>query len=467
MLPVSAGTTWQKHLFGGVPDLVESFHARAELEFGKIVKLLDKPEADYIDNERRLRALSLICQINDHAAKVLETQIEKYVQASNEMAPFRDRSRVSQNEFDRVVMTEIKPGSQPHIDMYYANSNAIYLDIYNKYFTAGYYDQYTTKAEDKLLERNLLPEYTEIQYPLDSKWSVMLEKPSGGTQKVSSGFGSETMSEGRMLTSFNIPARHNLVLEREFKFEVMPEFAFVFVAYEQDSEIWVNGQKLEQVYIQVDDQDFGMVYAIRIDGDLWKTGSNSFKGVFPNAFITDQPFHFSSSVFFEADKLSLDLPTETQKLLTDSNWTVISIDPETNEEIKSYAIPAENFNIPMDRSVFLTDVSALPIWTVETQENLQTTVVFETEFEINGDIMEGYLDFVAPDSAKLYLNGRTLGPVYQMSYNTNPFLVYPSRADLPVEYLRPGLNTLRIEVQNYSPNRGMIAELSLTQSAKE
>jgi len=80
---------------------------------------------------------------------------------------------------------------------------------------------------------------------------------------------------------------------------------------------------------------------------------------------------------------------------------------------------------------------------------------------------EGYLDFVAPDNAKLFLNGQPLGPVYELNYDTEPFLVYPVRAGLPVGLLKPGLNKLRMEVRNNSPNRGMLAELGITVSAKE
>jgi len=38
---------------------------------------------------------------------------------------------------------------------------------------------------------------------------------------------------------------------------------------------------------------------------------------------------------------------------------------------------------------------------------------------------------------------------------------------LPVGLLKPGLNKLRMEVRNNSPNRGMLAELGITVSAKE
>ncbi len=467
LLTVGANTTWQKHLFGGTPDLVQSFQTKTELEVNKIVKLLDQPEADILDNERRLRALSLISQINDRAAEVLETQIERYIQVSNELAPFRDRKRVSQEEFDSMVNSEVRLNSRPYIEAYYSNSSQIYLDIYNKYFTAGYFDQYTTKAEDKLIERNLLPDYTEVRHAFDPAWNARLEKPEGGSRKIDSGFGSLTLDDGRMLSTYSIPARHDLVLEREFKFEVAPLFAYVYLAYEQDPQILVNDSKINVIYIPVYTEDFGTVYAIRIDGRAWKNGSNGFRAVFPNAAVADTPIHFSTSFFFDAAEMVMDAPTENVTMVSNSDWIVISKDPDTDEEIRSYASLAQSFDLPIDRSTFLQNTSAQPIWAYETQDSQQTTVIFEKEFELDANFIAGYLDFVAPDSARLFVNGRPLGPMYELSFDAEPFLVYPVRASLPAEYLRPGLNKLRIEIQNYSPNRGMLAELGITVSAKE
>ena len=467
LLPVSAGTTWQRHLFGGTPNLVPSLQTRSELEVEKIVKLLDHPESDILENDRRLRALSLICAINDRAAQVVETQIDKYIQVANEMAPFRDRTRVSQAEFDTLVNNEIKFYSQPYIDIYYNNSNLIYLDIYNKYFTAGYYDQYTTKAEDKLIERNLLPEYGEGRHALDSGWDIRLKNPDGDLQSSASEPGSLLLDDGRLLSTYAIPAHHDLLLEREFQFDAAPRFAYVYLAFGQDPHIRINVSRLDLIYIPGYDEDFGKVYAIRIDGDALQAGANDFQAVFPNALASEAPILFSSSFFFDAAALENDETTQNLTIVSDTSWIAISRDPESNEETSFYASLAPDFDLPMDRSVFLRDLSAEPIWIVETQENPPTVVIFEKEFELDAGFVAGYLDFVAPDAARLYLNGQAVGPEYALNYDTEPFLVYPLRADLPAEFLKPGLNKLRIEVQNHSLNRGLLAELNITLSAKE
>ncbi len=469
LITVNAMTTWQQHLFGGAPNRVPAFKERTEREVQKIVNLLQNDQADHLDNERRLRALSLIAKINDHAANVVETQIDKYIQTTNEMAGFRDRRQYSQAQFDRLLDEQILPYSQPYVDLFLTSSSSIYLDIYNNYFTAGYYDKYTNTAEDKLLERNLLPDYAEEPYPLNEDWKISLVKPNGSSQKLNiSSFGLETMANGRDLVAYEIPSGHNLLLEREFSFSAKPEFAYLYLVYDQQPQITLNSSNLDPVYIPVDELTPGKVYALRIPGDAFRDGKNSFRGSFPNSTAIGAPIRFGASFFFEADDESYDLFLDTQNIVSDPDWIVIVKDPETGEDTRSYAVVTEYFNLPVDKSNFLTDESALPIWVQETQDFLYETVIFEKQFELEAELLEAHLDFVAPNSALILLNDKPLGQAYQMDYNTEPFEAKPIRVGLPAASLRAGLNTLRIEVHNNSSlNRGMIAQLSLIQFSKE
>jgi hypothetical protein len=464
-------TTWRQHLFGGTYNRVPGLKARVEAEYGKIVKLLGQPEADYLDNGRRLKALNLICRINDYAAEVVETQVNKYIQSAYELAPFRDRQKYSEEQFEELVNGQLLPYAREYIDQYHATSSGIYLDIFNNYSTAGYDDQYTEQAKDKLLERDMLPDYVEQPAPLDSQWDISLELPEGGSHKVTSGFGTATTPEGKQLSSYQIPANHTLVLERRFNFGFEPEFAFLHVVYAQDPQIYVNGELMDPVYVAVDTLEASdpatTRYAVRLDADAWKEGENDLRCVFANNYSETVPLYISASVFLDAQKVRESIPTETMKILTDANWSVVKYDAESGKETMSDAVLAEDFNIPVERSVYLTDPGAQAIWTEESQEAPANEVVFETHFSIGTEFVEGYIDFVAPDNAKLYLNGEALGQAYPLSYDTDPFQVYPIRAEFPAELVRKGRNTIRLVVSNESQYRGMMAELGITQSVEE
>jgi hypothetical protein len=103
----------------------------------------------------------------------------------------------------------------------------------------------------------------------------------------------------------------------------------------------------------------------------------------------------------------------------------------------------------------------------ESPENPQAEVSFETDFNVSTVFREGYLDFVAPETASVYLNGEALETGYFMEYQDEPFLAIPHRLALPKDKVLPGKNNLRIEIQNSSANRGMLAELRITQTIKE
>ena len=469
LIPVNAQTTWQQHLFGGSQNRVPSFKDRTELELEKIVKLLSNREADHLDNERRLRALSLSAMINDHAAKVVQTQIEKYIEVASELSGFRDRKKYSQAQFDNLINEQILPYSQPYVDLFLDSSSAIYLDIYNNYFTAGYYDKHTNTAEDKLLERNLLPDYAEEPYPLNADWKISLVKPNGSSQKLNaSSFGLETMNNGRDLASSDIPAGNSLLLEREFDFPAKPEFAYLYLVFNQQPQIILNSQTLEPVYIPVDELGSGKVYALRIPGEAFKDGKNSFKGTFTNATVDNAPIRFVASFFFEAVEVFYELPLQTDNIVSDTDWIVIVKDPETDEESRSNAVLAGKFDLLVDRSSLLTDSSVQTIWADETQGFMYETVIFEKQFEVEMDLVEAHLDFVAPINAQILLNGKPLGKPYEISIDAQPsYHANPIQVDLPTTSLRRGKNTLRIEVYNTSLDRGMMAQISFTQFSQE
>jgi len=147
---------------------------------------------------------------------------------------------------------------------------------------------------------------------------------------------------------------------------------------------------------------------------------------------------------------------------------VIVKDPETGEESRSNAVLAGKFDLLVDRSSLLTDSSVQTIWADETQCFMYETVIFEKQFEVEMDLVEAHLDFVAPISAQILLNGKPLGKPYEISSDAQPsYHANPIQVDLPTTSLRRGKNTLRIEVYNTSLDRGMMAQISFTQFSQE
>ncbi|HRQ98487.1 MAG TPA: hypothetical protein P5334_00705 [Candidatus Syntrophosphaera sp.] len=468
LIPVNTQTTWRGSLFEKSPRYIPSLKKRAETECAKIIHLLEQPEADFLDIDRRLKALCLIARINEHTAEVIETQLDKYFQISNEMAPFRDRKKYSEEEYNNLVYGQLMPYAQQFIEPLRTAAISIYLEIYNNYNVAGCVNDYTNLAELKLLEQNCLPNYYEVAFPLDQNWNLNLQLPDGKFKKVNPYTESIMSPKGIQLFSIQIPAHNALIMEREFTFEYPPEFAFLHIVYPDNPEIWLNENPIDLIYIPVDTLITGDLstihFAAKINKQAWKQGYNEIKYIFSNNFDKPLSFYFNSNLFFDADMIDEFSLLRTKRIITNTNWNALIKDNESGKETKTKTIKAFTFDLPLDRSELLTDTSVKPIWVEENSDHPYNNITFETEFILDEEVHYAYIDLVAPEIATIYINGTKIVQKLPLNFDSFPFMVHPSRIEIPPEVLRKGKNILQIEIQNNSPFRGMMAEMNFNLS---
>ena len=158
---------------------------------------------------------------------------------------------------------------------------------------------------------------------------------------------------------------------------------------------------------------------------------------------------------------------ETIRFSSSPSWRAIVADPDTQAEIQAPARVSSAFDIPREMYSGMEDHQAQPIWPRETAEAPYYDVAFETDFIISENPVSAIVEFIAPDTATVYLNGGMLATEVMMDYDTDPFHIYPSYLELPLDALRKGSNHLRIEVHNQSAYRGILAEIKIEQYAKE
>lgn len=471
LILVNSNTSWQRHLFGGSANRIPAFKSTVEGQYKGILKLMDQEDAEYLDNSRRLKALDLICRVNEHAADAIRTQVNRYLEVADEMAPFKNRRQYSQAQYDELVNNELLPYAQQFIDQYNASAAEIYMQIHTNYDLAGYTDNYTNRAAERLQAMNLLPAYQTETYPLNDGWNITLAQPGGSANLYTYGITATTTPKGQKLGMVSIPAKKNLVVEREINAKVAPDFVFMHMVYPYDPEISVNGTAVEYVYVPIDTlvakDPLTTRYAVRIDGKYWKAGSNGVKAVFPNQGVEPIALHLTTIAYFNQAKLAGSLPSETLKVSSDGSWKVITSDPQTGEPSLANASVVSNYDLPLDKTEKLVNTSAKPIWANETAELPQNEVTFEVSFNIDTPFREGFVDFVAPDYVSLYLNSSVLDTEYPLDYESDPLMVFPSRVAIPKDLVVNGQNTLRMTVQNQSRYRGMIAEINITKAAKE
>lgn len=107
------------------------------------------------------------------------------------------------------------------------------------------------------------------------------------------------------------------------------------------------------------------------------------------------------------------------------------------------------------------------MWILESEDAPADLVVFETSFNIDSPALSAQVEFVAPDLASVFLNGTLVAAELPFDVETEPLSVYTTIADLPLDLLRSGTNTIRFEVRNQSAYRGMLAEIKIEKYSKE
>ncbi|MDP3113689.1 MAG: hypothetical protein Q8M98_02835 [Candidatus Cloacimonadaceae bacterium] len=467
LIAVSDKTTWQKNLFGGKLNKIPSIKPSVEAEYNKLIRILKTPDADkWMDTQRRVRALTLIARINEFAASAIKTQVNRYLAISNEFKPFKTKA-----DYQSILDNNIWPQANEHINPYLAYAYSIHMQIYRDFYIAGYSDANTSHTISQLTGWNALPDYQVDEFILGSGWSMQMINRDGASSAINSGITFTTSPKGQKLGTMTIPALNTLVIERGFNAKIEPEFVYIQMVYPYDLEVFVNGKKADLGYVAVDTLVAGKAIttrnAIKLGATYWLKGANTIRCTFPNAASENIPFHFNLLANYNKEKLAEATPVETVKHVSTDRWKVITLDSGSNQEIATYAKVADRFNIPLSAINNMSATTAMPIWAQENPDQPLSNVVFEYDFNIDTLFREGYIEFVAPETASVYLNGNVLDEDYPMDYDAEPFQVYPNRISIPKNMIKQGRNTLRLTVQNQSAYRGMIAEISITKTVKE
>lgn len=460
LITVNVNTKWENHMIGGSARRIPNLKATVNTEMGKVNKLLETAnESGFdLDNPRRLRAYDLIARIYEKGANVIETQITYYMRNSSEASGYRQQY---QGDDLQALITQVV-GSQNSDLLSMAAST--HVNVYNRYAMAGYKDEYTERSAAKLGTWNIMPDYKVDEYPLNNGWS---QKIGNETSKLSPEM--ITSPLGVKLGSVTVPSGSELKLTRMVPVKIVPDFALLHLVYPYELDLKLNGNKLESSAVPTDTLVTGKPvttrYAYWIPNTAWGEGQNIVEIIAPNDSPEPQTLSFNLQVITDKKRVADSIPNETVMLYSDNSWKVVQTNPETGAETTTPAIYASSFGINPDQIDSFTYASARAIWT--TEEAPVETAIFETSFMLDSEFRDGKLEFVAPESATIYINGKAIEGNYAFDYDSDPFMAYPITVPLNKESVQQGKNTIRFVVNNNSAYRGFIAAVTIIKAGKE
>lgn len=466
LITFNANTTWRNHLFGGRPNRVPNLQNAVNAEIQRVVNLLNSANDYDLDNTRRLRALDLIGRINEHAKYAIEATVDAYFATANEFAPYKNRNQMSQEEYDELV-TNLRAFAAQYTNEYLNSAYSMYLQTYNTYYAAGYRDRFTARAQSKLAEWSVEPDYQVDENILGPGWNIALGQGGNMSNQTTV----VTTPNNVRLGKITIPAGNSVVLTKTINTRIQPDFSIVQMIYPFEAEVKINGQVVETTFIPADTLTTGNAmttrYALMVEGAKFTDGENSVELRFPNESTEPLPLMVNMQVFTSRQRLAEAVPVETVKILSSPQWSVIRTAPGTDQELRTPAIPATAFGIEKARILDMEQSQAAAIWTAETADTRAESVAFEYSFDIATMFREGYIDMVAPMSANVYLNGVAIATAEEFYYETAGPVYYPNRVNIDAQNVVSGRNTLRFEITNSSDFRGFMAEITIKKTIQE
>lgn len=459
-ITVNVNTRWETNLVGPASRRIPTFKAATLAEAKKVSKILEQATAtnNDLDNPRILRAQSLIARIYAKGSEVIQAQIGAYVRNSAEAAGVREEYKG-----DALVALINQLASQQNGDLLDAEYTT-HINIYNLYHLAGYRDSYTERSLARLQEWNLVPDYKIDEYPLNQGWTQKLDDSSSNLA-----INEITSPKGVKLGSLSAPANKELTLTRMITAKLTPDLALLQLVSAYDAKIRLNGTDIESGVVATDTLDVSKPittrFAYLLPASAWGEGQNILEIKIPNPSPEAQNISMNLQMFTDRARLAGAIPVETVMLYTDTTWRVISVNAETGEESSSPTIMAKSFGIESSAIDGMQDTKAKAIWLAE--EAPVASAIFEVDFFIDTDFREGQIDFVAPETVNISLNGVEIATNRTMDYDPEPFLVYSSQVVIDKTKVVAGKNTIRFSVNNASQYRGLLAAVKIVKAGKE
>jgi len=460
-ITVNVNTKWQENLIGGTKR-IPNFKATVNSEVAKVSKVLDqanKSEFD-LDNSRRLRAQNLIARMYERGASIIQTQTGVYLQISAQAADYRQQYKG--DEFKAFINQVAYPQKSDLINAEYS----IHVNIYKLYQLAGYTDIYTQRSFARLQEWELVPDYKKDEYVLSKDWTQNIDGSNANLNIQSTVSPKEVQ-----LGSVDVPANKTLVLARMISTKLAPDFAMLQIAYPflENVAIRLNGTDISPIVVPTDTLEAGKPsttrYAYLLPKEAWAEGQNLVEITAPNVSPNNQKLSMSVQIYTDRQRLSESIPTETVMIYTGTSWRATVANSEEGEPNSMPVIIANGFGIESNAIDGMDNTPAKPIWI--TEEAMVNELSFETDFNVDTDFREGAIDFVAPGSASIFLNGVEIASNMSMDYDPEPFQVYSSQVILDGTNVIKGKNTLKVTLNNPTQYRGFIAAIKIVKAGKE
>lgn len=471
LIRVNNLTSWRRHMVAG-ENRIRSLKNLSDAEINKIKRVLDEGIKFDLDTDTRLKALNTISRISEHTAAVIGSQIDKYMEVTDEFRDFKRQFREAGDELISGFLAQKEGHTLSALNQAYT----YYLTMYKYFYIPGYRNAYTQRAYTRLKELNSLPRYGITTILMNDSWSTSI---TSNEDNDSLTFNSEPVlgvyetKEGEKFSSLIIPAQSSITLETSIQHRVPFEFAiFNLVSpFADDTQILVNNVTTPYALNPISNLNTGddktLKYALVFGENRFVSGKNTLTIKLVNYDLEPYTAKFNLVVVSDSAKIEASTPIETIRVNTDDTWEYTKFSSDMIFRNWKTAARSYHLGFNIQQLYEMEETEAVPIWVKAADMRDSLNIVFQKEFNFKGNLRSGFIRFVAPDFATVYLNDIELSSEYELNYDEESGLVFPGQVTISSDHLRQGRNVLRIAVRNQSVNKGLMAEMKLTAALTE
>ncbi|MDP8268167.1 MAG: hypothetical protein P9L97_05510 [Candidatus Tenebribacter davisii] len=489
LIRVNELTEWKKHLVEGkrrIPKLMEM----ADVEKEKVFTLIKEGNEYNLKTEDRTEALYVAAQTYDYGADVVITQIQKYLDVSNQLNNDQmNANPVQQEQYKNTIMTS---GNQIRLS-FLKKAVQLYKTILTT-FSSGkdYSDEWVENAYDRLVDLGIEKPKIHEYYYTNYGWKNN-RSPIGDLASTQYNYGIwknvEIVSEQVVLDSAYIIAitdTFDTYLKKDIETEITPELISISYAYDKPLEIYINNELLEKEpemnkeLIQIGDELLPHYFVSTSMGLKGQKNSIIFK--IPADTNNDKTPLFVAQLSLQFDKENIEFhrTTEMYTLVSDFSWyakkdgvevkQTARQDSINNSEVTSDSSAAammdegwlltkeSNFKFFKSQMYSMENSEAIGIWYPVIDSNNVETVLFRKELEISGEVSEAILKCIGQNLITIWINGELI--VEDRGIVVDELLKKIQPFESAVEQLLPGINTIEIEVKGGKEYKGLIFEMN-------
>ncbi len=491
LIRVNELTEWKKHLVEGkrrIPKLMEM----ADAEAAKIIALIQEGKQYDLKTEDRTEALYVAARTYDYSAEVVITQIQQYLDISNQLnSEQMNANPVQQEQYKNTILGS---GNQIRLN-FLKKAVQLYKTILTTFSTGkDYSDEWIEKTYTRLvdlgIEKPKIYEYDYTNYGWKTNRKAITDLASVqynyGIWKNVNITPEEVVFDSAYIIV--VSDTFDTYIKKDLEAEIKPELLNIQYVFNQPIEVYINNSLVEKEAEMKKEltsvaNDLLPQYNLSTSKHL-TSGNNTIIFKIPSGTTQEKAAVFAAalSLQFDKEKFEYHKTTVQLNLVSDFTWmsmkdgaeitvvtppdtmqtnvpdTLAVTEAEVTDQIGWIAAGVSNFKFFKAQMYGMEDSEAVGIWYPVIDSHNVETVNFKKEIEISGEVTDATLKCIGQNIMTIWINGKLLVEDRGIVIDDRLKKIQPFESN--VDNLIPGNNIIEIEVVGGKEYKGLIFEMN-------